>query len=77
MYSTLMMLNHTMTCWKVAKRVNFKGSFTRKRSFVNIYGDNCQLDLLGGGNPFAMYTNIKSLWCTPETNRSYMSIIPQ
>lgn len=39
-----------------------------------MYGDN--VNQIYHGDYFAMYGNIKSLFCTPEAN-IYMSIIPQ
>ena len=54
---------------KVAEREDLKSSQHKKKrkQIVTMYGDGCQLNL--SGDHFVMYTNIKSLCCTPEINR--------
>ena len=50
---------------KVAKRVDLKISYYKKKNSVIMYGDESQTYY---GDQFTIYTNIKSLCCTPETN---------
>ena len=55
---------------KVAKRVYLKFS-SQENNALSMYGDRFQLELFG--DYFATYLNIKSLYCTPETNMSITS----
>lgn len=57
----------------ILKLLNYilKVLITRRTNFLYLYGDRCYC-----GDHFTVDTNVK-LWCTPETNISYMSISPQ
>ena len=62
-----------MACLEVARKADLESSHHRKEIFVSM-----DVDWTHNGEHFAIYTNIKSSCCTPETNIQYnvISIIP-